>query len=262
MPLDTPLYALTLLRPDGRRWNELRRINGSISAQPAADGSSLFCIGNTVVVGRVAGPGEGKGQRDNTNAAVEVEITVASFAQTDRRRRTKGDKRIQELQSTIASTFQTHLFTHLYPRSTISISLHVLSLDGSLLAACLNACTLALIDAGVPMPSFLAAVTSGIIPASPENAQASTNEPVLDLSGQEEQELPFLTLATVAGSNGQEDKVSVLIMESRCQISGEGGNNIESMIAVGVDGAKRVRGILDSVIRDQGKRTLKGRQGR
>ena len=59
MPLDTPLYALTLLRPDGRRWNELRRINGSISTQLAADGSSLFCIGNTVVVGRVAGPGEG-----------------------------------------------------------------------------------------------------------------------------------------------------------------------------------------------------------
>ena len=73
----------------------------------------------------------------------------------------------------------------------------------------------------------------------------------------------FLTIATVAGISGQEDKVSVLVMESRCQISGEGGgNNLEAMIAVGVDGTKRVRSILDEVVRDQGKRTLRGRQGR
>lgn len=261
MPLDTPLYALTLLRPDGRRWNELRRVNGSISTQPAADGSSLFCIGNTVVVGRVAGPGEGKGQRDNANAIVDVEITIAPFAQADRRRRTKGDKRVHELQAIIASAFQTHLFTHLYPRSTVSINLHILSLDGSLLAACLNACTLALIDAGVPMPSYLAAVTSGIIPSNAESGKSTANEPVLDLSGQEELEIPFLTIATVTGTNGQEDKVSILFMESRCQISGETGNNIESMIAVGIDGAKRIRGILDDVVRDQGKRTLRGRHG-
>lgn len=130
------------------------------------------------------------------------------------------------------------------------------------MAACLNACTLALIDAGVPMPSFLVAVTSGVIPFSPENGQAARNEPVLDLSGQEEQEIPFLTIATVAGTGDQEDKVNVLMMESRCQVSGEGGNNLESMIAVGVDGAKRVRTILDNVVREQGQRTLKGQLGR
>ena len=109
---------------------------------------------------------------------------------------------------------------------------------------------------------MLAAVTSGIIPSNPENAKSTTNEPVLDLSGQEEQEIPFLTIATVAGNDDQEDKVSVLVMESKCQVSGEGGNNLESMIAVGVDGAKRVRGILDEVVRDQGRRTLRGRRGR
>lgn len=112
------------------------------------------------------------------------------------------------------------------------------------------------------MPSFLAAVTSGIIPSNPENAKATTNEPVLDLSGQEEQEIPFLTIATVAGVSDQEDRVSVLLMESRCQVTGEGGNNLESMVAVGLDGAKRVRSILDEVVRDQGRRTLRGRQGR
>src|SRR5690349_8477463 len=104
----------------------------------------------------------------------------------DRRRWTKGDKRVQELQTTISQAFQAHLITHLYPRSTISISLHVLSLDGALLAACLNAASLALVDAGVPMPSILAAITTGSI--APTDDATSKSEPILDLNNAEEQE--------------------------------------------------------------------------
>src|SRR6201994_2593783 len=50
MPLDTSSYALSLLRLDGRRWNELRRIHAQISTQPAADGSSYLEMGNTKVL--------------------------------------------------------------------------------------------------------------------------------------------------------------------------------------------------------------------
>jgi exosome complex component RRP41 len=59
MPLDTTsTYAQTLLRQDGRRWNELRQITASISTQPSSDGSSLLTMGNTVVVCTVTGPRE------------------------------------------------------------------------------------------------------------------------------------------------------------------------------------------------------------
>ena len=61
------------------------------------------------------------------------------------------------MQHTISSAFSDTVFTSLYPHSTISIVLHVLSQDGALLAACLNAATLALIDAGVPMKDYIAA---------------------------------------------------------------------------------------------------------
>jgi 3' exoribonuclease family, domain 1 len=60
MPLDTAsTYGQTLLRTDGRRWNELRRISASISTQSSSDGSSQFIIGNTVVVCTIIGPKEG-----------------------------------------------------------------------------------------------------------------------------------------------------------------------------------------------------------
>jgi len=164
---------------------------------------------------------------------------------------------VQELQTTISNTFQTHLFTHLYPRSTISIALHILSLDGGLLAACLNAASLALVDAGVPMPSILASVTSGCI--SPIDDAASSSDPVLDLSNAEEQELPFLSVATVAAIPGEDEKVSVLVMESRIQADQRGGK-LEGMLALGVDGCKRVRNILEAVTKEHSVKVLQGRK--
>jgi exosome complex component RRP41 len=164
---------------------------------------------------------------------------------------------VQEIQTTISSAFQTHLFTHLYPRSSITISLHVLSLDGALLAACLNAASLALVDAGVPMPSILAAVTSGMITSTDG---VTPSDPVLDLNNAEELELPFLSVATVAALNeGEEDRVPVLVMESRIQ-TGQEGKKLEAMLAVGVDGCKQVRLVMEGVVRNHGAKVLRGRK--
>lgn len=135
--------------------------------------------------------------------------------------------------------------------------MHVLSLDGALLAACLNAASLALVDAGVPMPSILATVTSGMITSTDG---ITPSDPILDLNNSEELELPFLSVGTVAGLNeDQEDKVSVLIMESRIQI-GQEGKKLEAMLAVGIDGCKQVRAIMEEVVRNHGTRILRGRK--
>ncbi|KAL8865342.1 MAG: hypothetical protein Q9174_006937 [Haloplaca sp. 1 TL-2023] len=252
MPLDTSTYSLALLRLDGRRWNELRRMHAQISTQAAADGSSYLEMGNTKVICTVSGPSEGRraaggggsGSGDS-NATVQVELGIAGFSGVDRKRRGRGDKRTSEMQMTIANAFASSLFTHLYSRSTISITLHVLSQDGSLLAACLNAATLALVDAGIPMSDYIVACTSGSTSSYSSNDEAA--DPLLDLNGMEEQELPFLTVATL----GAGEKVSVLVMESRVQVE-----RLEGMLAVGVDGCKQVREILDQAVRRHGKKML------
>ncbi|KAH7336669.1 3' exoribonuclease family, domain 1-domain-containing protein [Rhexocercosporidium sp. MPI-PUGE-AT-0058] len=251
MPLDTSTYSLALLRLDGRRWNELRRLTAQMRTQAAADGSSYLEMGNTKVICTVTGPSEGKsggsggGARDK--AAVEVTISVAGFSGVDRKRSGRGDKRLSEMQTTISSAFSQTLFTHLYPHSTISLSLHVLSQDGSLLAACLNASTLALIDAGIPMRDYICACTAGSTSSYSSNDEKA--DPLLDLNGMEEQELPFLTVATVGAS----DDVVVLVMETRVQVG-----RLEGMLAVGVDGCKQVREILDGVVRERGVRMVEG----
>ena len=156
-------------------------------------------------------------------------------------------RRVTEMQTTIANAFTQAIFTKLFPRSSILLSLHILSQDGSLLAACLNACTLALIDAGIPMKDYICACTAGSTSSYSSNEEAA--DPLLDLNSMEEQELPFLTVGTL----GESDLVSVLVMETRVQVG-----RLEGMLAVGVDGCKQVRAILDGVVRARGKKILEG----
>ncbi|EKD18060.1 uncharacterized protein L3040_007760 [Drepanopeziza brunnea f. sp. 'multigermtubi'] len=254
MPLDTSSYSLALLRLDGRRWNELRRLTAQMRTQAAADGSSYLEMGNTKVICTVAGPSEGKagtgqmgGARDR--ATVDVTISVAGFSGVDRKRggAGRGDKRLAEMQTTISTAFAQTLLTHLYPHSSIALSLHILSQDGSLLAACINASTLALVDAGIPMRGYICACTAGSTSSYSSNDERA--DPLLDLNAAEEQELPFLTVATVAGS----DDVSVLVMETRVQ-----AGRLEGMLTVGVSGCMQVREILDKVVRERGERVLEG----
>ncbi|TVY81639.1 Exosome complex component ski6, partial [Lachnellula suecica] len=213
MPLDTSTYSLALLRLDGRRWNELRRLNAEISTQAAADGSSYLEMGNTKVICTVTGPTEGGNRPGGSDkAGVTVEISIAGFSGVDRKKRGRNDKRVSEMQTTISNAFSQSLFTHLYPHSTIALSLHILSQDGSLLAACLNASTLALIDAGIPMRDYICACTAGSTSSYSSNDEAA--DPLLDLNNNEEQELPFLTVGTLGGT----DAVSVLVMETRVQV--------------------------------------------
>lgn len=153
------------------------------------------------------------------------------------------------MQNTISSAFTQTLFTNLYPHSSITLSLNILSQDGSLLAACINASTLALIDAGIPMKDYICACTAGSTSSYSSNDEKA--DPLLDLNGQEELELPFLTVATL----GATDDVCVLVMETRVQTG-----RLEGMLAVGVDGCKQVRQILDGVVRRKGKQILEASQ--
>ena len=221
------------------------------STQAAADGSSYLEMGQTKVICTVNGPSESKrsgGREQSKAASIETEISIAGFSGIDRKRHGRADKRMQEMSHTISSAFSSTLFTHLFPHSTITISLHVLSQDGSLLAACLNAATLALVDAGVPMSDYVVVCTTGSTASYASKDEAA--DPLLDLNELEEQELPFLTV----GTSGGEDKVNVLIMETRVQMA-----RLEAMISVGLDGCRQIRSILDGIVREHGQRVLESR---
>jgi exosome complex component RRP41 len=102
------------------------------------------------------------------------------------------------------------------------------------------------IDAGIPTTDYIAACTAGS--TSTYAAADEAADPLLDLNNQEEQELPFLTVATL----GSSDRISVLVCESRVQAS-----RLEGMLVVGVDGCRQVRQELDKVIKEKGRRMVR-----
>ena len=104
----------------------------------------------------------------------------------------------------IASTFEPVVQTALYPRTQIDIYVHVLQQYGSLLAACINATTLALINAGVPLHDFVCAVSDGV----------HSTSPLLDLTTLEENDIPHMTVAVMPRTR----KVTLVTMETRLHV--------------------------------------------
>lgn len=113
-------------------------------------------------------------------------------------------RRILEFASSIKSTFEPVVQTNLYPRSQIDIYVHVLQQDGGVLQASINATTLALVNAGIPLLDLVCAVTGGV----------HSTSPMLDLTTLEENDIPHLTVAVMPKTG----KVTLVTMETRLHV--------------------------------------------
>ncbi|RPA96453.1 ribosomal protein S5 domain 2-like protein, partial [Choiromyces venosus 120613-1] len=215
-------------------------LRNSLTRRPPHRWPSYVEHGNTKVICSVNGPIEPRtaGARNSERTTVTVDVCFAAFSGIDRKKRGKGDKRVLEMQSALSRTFSAISMPNLHTRSEVHISLHILSQDGSILATCVNAATLALIDAGVPMKAYVTACTV----ASYTNPDES-DEPLLDMNAAEELDLPGITVATVGGT----DKITLLQLETRVRLE-----RLEGMLAVGIDGCGKIGQVLDGIVREHG----------
>jgi len=145
-----------------------------------------------------------RSQTIHDRANINVEVSIAAFSTGDRRKRSRGDKRILEFAAAIKSTFEPAIQTSLYPRSQIDVFVQVIQQDGGLLQASINATTLALMNAGIPMVDFVCAVSGGVHSISP----------LLDLTLLEESDVPNLTIAVMPKTK----KVSLVTLETRLHV--------------------------------------------
>ncbi|KAK6454944.1 ribosomal protein S5 domain 2-type protein [Scheffersomyces xylosifermentans] len=230
------LYSPEGLRLDGRRWNEIRNFECRINTHPnSSDGSSYIEQGNTKVICMVQGPMEPtlRSQANANKATIEVNLAVANFSTLERKKRSKSEKRMVEMKTTLERTFEQSVMCNLYPRTVIQIDLHVLSQDGGLLAGLTNAITLALIDAGVAMYDYVAAITAGLHDQSP----------LLDLNGLEELDMSTLTIGVI----GKSEKLSLLMLEDKIPL-----DRLESVLAIAIAGSHKIRDLMDNEVRRHG----------
>lgn len=191
------------LRVDGRRSKELRKLKSRMGLLEC-DGSAYLQLGNTKVIVQCHGPQSLR--REAPELTVEFEIS--SFAGSSMANRGRKSRELLELANVVQRTFRPLLLNVHGSRSGIHLHIHVLQSDGGILACALNACCLALIDAGIPLLDFVSSVSVGMV-----TPKGSKPESILDLNYIEEnQEVPNVTIGIMRSTG----KIAVMQVYISC----------------------------------------------
>ena len=150
------------LRIDGRRLDELRPIQMEVGVLKTADGSASIRQGKTYIMAAVYGPRElhPRHLTLNDRAYLRVVYRMATFSVPDRKRPAPS-RREREISMVIANALQPVLFLEQYPKAVIDVFIQVIQADGGTRCAAINAASLALADAGIPMRSLVPSVAVG-----------------------------------------------------------------------------------------------------
>jgi exosome complex component RRP41 len=150
------------IRLDGRKPDELRPIKIKVGVLNRADGSCYFEFGGNKVIAAVYGPREvhPRHMQKSTSAVVRYKYNMASFSVEDRKR-PGPDRRSIEVSKVSREALEPVIFQEYFPRSAIDIFVEVLQADAGTRTAGINAASIALADAGIPMKSLVSACAVG-----------------------------------------------------------------------------------------------------
>ncbi|MEX2689499.1 MAG: exosome complex exonuclease Rrp41 [Candidatus Njordarchaeum guaymaensis] len=150
------------IRTDGRRWNELRPLRIRVGILDRAEGSALVEMGKTKALATVYGPKEmfPKHMANPDRAILRAAYRMATFS-VEERKKPQPSRRELELSKVIKEALEPAIMLHYYPRTVIEVYILILQADGGTRTAAINAASLALADAGIPMKGLVTAVAAG-----------------------------------------------------------------------------------------------------
>jgi len=150
------------LRLDGRLPDELRPIKVEVGVLARADGSCYMEMGDNKVIAAVYGPREvhPRHLQEVTRAIVRYRYNMASFS-VEERKRPGPDRRSYEVSKVSREALEPVILTSYFPRSVVDIFVEVLQADAGTRTAGINAASVALADAGIPMKSLISSCAAG-----------------------------------------------------------------------------------------------------
>ncbi|HWQ50015.1 MAG TPA: exosome complex exonuclease Rrp41 [Methanosarcina sp.] len=150
------------LRLDGRHADEIRPMKIEIGVLSRADGSCYLEWGRNKVLVGVFGPREAhprRSQRADT-AVIRYKYNMASFSVEDRARPGPSRRSI-EISKVSREAFEPVIMAELFPKTAIDIFVEVLQADAGTRTAAINASSIALADAGIPMKGLVTSCAFG-----------------------------------------------------------------------------------------------------
>ena len=164
-------------RIDKRKPMELREVEMTVGVINRADGSAEVRFGDTIAVASVYGPRElfPRFMQESDTGILRTRYNMAPFS-VDDRKSPGTDRRSTEISKVMRLALEPALMLEDFPKVTVDVFSEIVQADGSTRVTAINAASLALATAGIPMKDLVVACSVGKIDGIL----------VLDLNGKED----------------------------------------------------------------------------
>jgi exosome complex component RRP41 len=175
----TQLMTEDGIRCDGRRLDELRNISIKVGVLKNADGSAYIEFGKNKILAGIFGPRDvhPKHMANQDSGILRCRYHMSPFSVTERKNPAPSRREI-EISKVIKEALLPSVILKDYPRTVVDVFIEVLQADGGSRCAALDAASVALADAGIPMRDLVSACAAGKV----------ADRIVLDVNNEEDQE--------------------------------------------------------------------------
>ena len=151
-------------RPDGREFEEMRKMEAKIGIIKNADGSAMFRFGDTIAIAAVYGPKPLHPQhlQNPRRGLLRCNYDMLSFSVPERKK-PGPSRRSQEISKVTEWALSNVIDLDQYPNTVVDVHVMILQANASTRCAGINAASLALASAGVSMKEMISAVSIGKI---------------------------------------------------------------------------------------------------
>lgn len=150
------------MRCDGRRVDQTRRVSIEAGVLKNANGSAYIEFGDNKILAGVYGPRDvhPKHMSDSDTGILRCRYHMEPFSVSERKNPAPSRREI-EISKVIKEALLPAVMLEQFPRTAVDVYIEVLQSDGGSRCAALDAASVALADAGIPMRDLVCACAAG-----------------------------------------------------------------------------------------------------
>ncbi len=216
------INKMAIKRESGRKAEEIRKMSAKVGIIPNADGSAMFAFGDTVAIAAVYGPRllHPQNKRNPSTGILRVNYDLLSFSVSDRKR-PGPSRRSHEISKVTEWALLPAVELEAFPNTVVDVQIYITQADAGTRTAGINAASLALAHAGIPMKNLIVSVALGkldkdiVVDVDKEEedfkeGEGSTDIPIAKLAGTDQ-----ISLLQLDGKMQPEKMKEVLAMASK-----------------------------------------------
>jgi exosome complex component RRP41 len=222
------------IRSDGRKVNETRKVTIKTGVLKNADGSAYIEFGGNKILAGVFGPRDvhPKHMSNPDTGILRVRYHMEPFSVTERKKPAPSRREI-EISKVIKEALEPAVMLEQFPRTAVDVFLEVLQADGGTRCAALDAASVALVDAGIPMRDLVCACASG----------KAADTLILDVNNEEDQagqaDMPIGYMPNLG-------QITLLQLDGVLT-----PDEFKKCVEIGIDGCKQIYEIQKNSLREK-----------